>query len=199
MILHRLKAPPPHRSTSPPSSRQILFGAPNKAIGSSHNSEEQPLKTQEEPKKEKKTFRGLFRVKNIKIRFLGQYNNTGFEYGCTEVLFFNIPCTMLKYWARVGRIGTSILEYDPYSFEYCLPKVSKYLLVKRHLSEGQSHVLPHLRGLLPLVGTMQLLPHPPLPLLKNSKSSDFYAPLTSFDWNHFNPNRIATSNIDTTI
>nr|QPF70692.1 TRANSPARENT TESTA GLABRA 1 [Lilium hybrid cultivar] len=35
-------------------------------------------------------------------------------------------------------------------------------------------------------------------LLNNSKSSDFSAPLTSFDWNDSNPNRIGTSSIDTT-
>ncbi|KAL2339541.1 hypothetical protein Fmac_007481 [Flemingia macrophylla] len=38
----------------------------------------------------------------------------------------------------------------------------------------------------------------PLSLFNNSKTSDFCAPLTSFDWNHLDPNRIATSSIDTT-
>nr|AOZ56909.1 transcription factor WD40 [Narcissus tazetta] len=35
-------------------------------------------------------------------------------------------------------------------------------------------------------------------LFNNSKSSDFSAPLTSFDWNDFEPRRIGTSSIDTT-
>nr|WNB50464.1 TTG1 [Iris sanguinea] len=35
-------------------------------------------------------------------------------------------------------------------------------------------------------------------VLNNSKSSDFSAPLTSFDWNHAEPRRVATSSIDTT-
>ncbi|KMT16480.1 hypothetical protein BVRB_3g050980 [Beta vulgaris subsp. vulgaris] len=35
-------------------------------------------------------------------------------------------------------------------------------------------------------------------LLNNSKSSDFCAPLTSFDWNDVVPQRIGTSSIDTT-
>ncbi|KNA09134.1 hypothetical protein SOVF_156320 [Spinacia oleracea] len=35
-------------------------------------------------------------------------------------------------------------------------------------------------------------------LLNNSKSSDFSAPLTSFDWNDMVPQRIGTSSIDTT-
>ncbi|KAL2921641.1 Protein TRANSPARENT TESTA GLABRA 1 [Bienertia sinuspersici] len=34
--------------------------------------------------------------------------------------------------------------------------------------------------------------------LNNSKSSEFCAPLTSFDWNDFAPQRIGTSSIDTT-
>ncbi|XP_020203796.1 protein TRANSPARENT TESTA GLABRA 1 [Cajanus cajan] len=37
-----------------------------------------------------------------------------------------------------------------------------------------------------------------LSLFNNSKSSEYCAPLTSFDWNHLDPNRIATSSIDTT-
>lgn len=35
-------------------------------------------------------------------------------------------------------------------------------------------------------------------VLNNSKSSDFCAPLTSFDWNDAEPRRIGTSSIDTT-
>jgi WD repeat-containing protein 68 len=35
-------------------------------------------------------------------------------------------------------------------------------------------------------------------LLNNNKSSDFCAPLTSFDWNSCDPRRLATSSIDTT-
>lgn len=35
-------------------------------------------------------------------------------------------------------------------------------------------------------------------LLNNNKSSDFCAPLTSFDWNETDPNLIGTSSIDTT-
>ncbi|RZC07381.1 protein TRANSPARENT TESTA GLABRA 1-like [Glycine soja] len=35
-------------------------------------------------------------------------------------------------------------------------------------------------------------------LFNNSKTSEFCAPLTSFDWNDIDPNRIATSSIDTT-
>nr|BAX02596.1 WD-repeat [Tricyrtis sp. Shinonome] len=35
-------------------------------------------------------------------------------------------------------------------------------------------------------------------VLNNSKSSDFSAPLTSFDWNETEPRRIGTSSIDTT-
>ncbi|KAJ1703001.1 hypothetical protein LUZ63_002780 [Rhynchospora breviuscula] len=35
-------------------------------------------------------------------------------------------------------------------------------------------------------------------VLNNSKSSDFCAPLTSFDWNEAEPRRIGTSSIDTT-
>lgn len=38
----------------------------------------------------------------------------------------------------------------------------------------------------------------PLSVLNNTKSSDFCAPLTSFDWNHAEPRRIGTSSIDTT-
>ncbi|KAB1205222.1 Protein TRANSPARENT TESTA GLABRA 1 [Morella rubra] len=38
----------------------------------------------------------------------------------------------------------------------------------------------------------------PLSVLNNSKSSDFCAPLTSFDWNEVEPRRIGTSSIDTT-
>jgi hypothetical protein len=48
---------------------------------------------------------------------------------------------------------------------------------------------------LPLLTTM-----PPLPSLpKQNKSSDFCAPLTSFDWNKTDPNLIGTSSIDTTV
>lgn len=35
-------------------------------------------------------------------------------------------------------------------------------------------------------------------VFNNAKTSEFCAPLTSFDWNHLDPNRIATSSIDTT-
>ncbi|CAK9322069.1 unnamed protein product [Citrullus colocynthis] len=38
----------------------------------------------------------------------------------------------------------------------------------------------------------------PLSLLNNSKTSEFCAPLTSFDWNEVEPKRIGTSSIDTT-
>nr|AMQ26245.1 transparent testa glabra 1 [Cistus creticus] len=38
----------------------------------------------------------------------------------------------------------------------------------------------------------------PLSVLNNSKTSEFCAPLTSFDWNEIEPNRIGTSSIDTT-
>ncbi|KAK1427814.1 hypothetical protein QVD17_16509 [Tagetes erecta] len=38
----------------------------------------------------------------------------------------------------------------------------------------------------------------PISVLNNSKSSDFCAPLTSFDWNQLEPRRIGTSSIDTT-
>ncbi|XP_076882796.1 protein TRANSPARENT TESTA GLABRA 1 [Bidens hawaiensis] len=38
----------------------------------------------------------------------------------------------------------------------------------------------------------------PLSVLNNSKSSEFCAPLTSFDWNELEPRRIGTSSIDTT-
>ncbi|XWS50262.1 hypothetical protein CRYUN_Cryun12cG0073200 [Craigia yunnanensis] len=37
-----------------------------------------------------------------------------------------------------------------------------------------------------------------LSVLNNSKTSEFCAPLTSFDWNDVEPNRIGTSSIDTT-
>lgn len=37
-----------------------------------------------------------------------------------------------------------------------------------------------------------------LSLFNNSKTSEFCAPLTSFDWNDIDPNRIGTSSIDTT-
>jgi WD repeat-containing protein 68 len=35
-------------------------------------------------------------------------------------------------------------------------------------------------------------------LLNNNKNSEYCAPLTSFDWNESNPNRLVTSSIDTT-
>ena len=38
----------------------------------------------------------------------------------------------------------------------------------------------------------------PLSVLNNSKTSEFCAPLTSFDWNDVEPKRIGTSSIDTT-
>ncbi|MBA0725871.1 hypothetical protein Goshw_006646 [Gossypium schwendimanii] len=38
----------------------------------------------------------------------------------------------------------------------------------------------------------------PVSVLNNSKTSEFCAPLTSFDWNDIEPNRIGTSSIDTT-
>ncbi|XP_022737283.1 protein TRANSPARENT TESTA GLABRA 1-like [Durio zibethinus] len=38
----------------------------------------------------------------------------------------------------------------------------------------------------------------PLSVLNNSKTSEFCAPLTSFDWNDLEPKRIGTSSIDTT-
>lgn len=38
----------------------------------------------------------------------------------------------------------------------------------------------------------------PLSVLNNSKSSEFCAPLTSFDWNDVEPRRLGTSSIDTT-
>ncbi|WVZ20883.1 hypothetical protein V8G54_008205, partial [Vigna mungo] len=38
----------------------------------------------------------------------------------------------------------------------------------------------------------------PLSLFNNSKTSEFCAPLTSFDWNDIDHNRIGTSSIDTT-
>ncbi|KAJ7965235.1 WD40 repeat protein [Quillaja saponaria] len=38
----------------------------------------------------------------------------------------------------------------------------------------------------------------PFQLLNNSKTSEFSAPLTSFDWNEIEPKRIGTSSIDTT-
>ncbi|XP_071742542.1 protein TRANSPARENT TESTA GLABRA 1-like [Rutidosis leptorrhynchoides] len=38
----------------------------------------------------------------------------------------------------------------------------------------------------------------PISVLNNSKSSEFCAPLTSFDWNVIEPKRIGTSSIDTT-
>ncbi|KAF5743430.1 WD40 protein [Tripterygium wilfordii] len=38
----------------------------------------------------------------------------------------------------------------------------------------------------------------PLSVLNNSKTSEFCAPLTSFDWNEVEPKRIGTSSIDTT-
>lgn len=38
----------------------------------------------------------------------------------------------------------------------------------------------------------------PVSILNNSKSSEFCAPLTSFDWNEVEPRRIGTSSIDTT-
>lgn len=38
----------------------------------------------------------------------------------------------------------------------------------------------------------------PLSVLNNSKSSEFCAPLTSFDWNDVDPRRLGTSSIDTT-
>lgn len=38
----------------------------------------------------------------------------------------------------------------------------------------------------------------PITVLNNSKSSEFCAPLTSFDWNEVEPRRIGTSSIDTT-
>ncbi|KAK1366384.1 Transparent testa glabra 1 [Heracleum sosnowskyi] len=38
----------------------------------------------------------------------------------------------------------------------------------------------------------------PISLLNNSKSSEFCAPLTSFDWNEVEPRRIGTSSVDTT-
>ncbi|KAF8379901.1 hypothetical protein HHK36_027366 [Tetracentron sinense] len=38
----------------------------------------------------------------------------------------------------------------------------------------------------------------PVSVLNNSKSSEFCAPLTSFDWNEVEPRRIGTSSIDTT-
>ncbi|KAH7543720.1 hypothetical protein ACOSP7_031592 [Xanthoceras sorbifolium] len=38
----------------------------------------------------------------------------------------------------------------------------------------------------------------PLTVLNNSKSSEFCAPLTSFDWNEIEPKRLGTSSIDTT-
>ncbi|KAI4330986.1 hypothetical protein MLD38_029221 [Melastoma candidum] len=41
-------------------------------------------------------------------------------------------------------------------------------------------------------------PATPPTVLNNSKSSEFCAPLTSFDWNEIDPNRIGTSSIDTT-
>ncbi|CAL1366545.1 unnamed protein product [Linum trigynum] len=38
----------------------------------------------------------------------------------------------------------------------------------------------------------------PISVLNNSKTSEFCAPLTSFDWNEIEPKRIGTSSIDTT-
>lgn len=38
----------------------------------------------------------------------------------------------------------------------------------------------------------------PISVLNNSKTSEFCAPLTSFDWNEIEPRRIGTSSIDTT-
>ncbi|XP_065871574.1 protein TRANSPARENT TESTA GLABRA 1 [Euphorbia lathyris] len=38
----------------------------------------------------------------------------------------------------------------------------------------------------------------PVSVLNNSKTSEFCAPLTSFDWNEIEPKRIGTSSIDTT-
>lgn len=38
----------------------------------------------------------------------------------------------------------------------------------------------------------------PISVLNNSKTSEFCAPLTSFDWNEVEPRRIGTSSIDTT-
>ncbi|KAB2596885.1 protein TRANSPARENT TESTA GLABRA 1 [Pyrus ussuriensis x Pyrus communis] len=38
----------------------------------------------------------------------------------------------------------------------------------------------------------------PIQVLNNSKTSEFCAPLTSFDWNDIEPRRIGTSSIDTT-
>ncbi|CAN1812751.1 Protein TRANSPARENT TESTA GLABRA 1 [Linum perenne] len=38
----------------------------------------------------------------------------------------------------------------------------------------------------------------PISVLNNSKTSEFCAPLTSFDWNEIEPNRLGTSSIDTT-
>lgn len=38
----------------------------------------------------------------------------------------------------------------------------------------------------------------PLSVLNNSKTSEFCAPLTSFDWNEVEPRRVGTSSIDTT-
>ncbi|CAN1228281.1 Protein TRANSPARENT TESTA GLABRA 1 [Linum grandiflorum] len=41
-------------------------------------------------------------------------------------------------------------------------------------------------------------PISPISILNNSKTSEFCAPLTSFDWNEIEPKRIGTSSIDTT-
>ncbi|KAJ9159836.1 hypothetical protein P3X46_025300 [Hevea brasiliensis] len=38
----------------------------------------------------------------------------------------------------------------------------------------------------------------PISILNNSKTSEFFAPLTSFDWNEIEPKRIGTCSIDTT-
>ncbi|GAB2264996.1 Protein TRANSPARENT TESTA GLABRA 1 [Dionaea muscipula] len=46
--------------------------------------------------------------------------------------------------------------------------------------------------------SLQNDPVEPVSVLNNSKSSEFCAPLTSFDWNDVVPRRIGTSSIDTT-
>jgi hypothetical protein len=43
------------------------------------------------------------------------------------------------------------------------------------------------------------LPPPPFPCQQNARSSDYVAPLTSFDWNDLEPRRLATCSIDTSV
>ncbi|KAK6926094.1 WD40 repeat [Dillenia turbinata] len=92
---------------------------------------------------------------------------------------------------------TLTLKSDPSrSFEHPYPPTK--LMFQPNSSLRKSHDLLASSGDYLRLWEVKDASTEPLTVLNNSKSSEYCAPLTSFDWNEVEPRRIGTSSIDTT-